>query len=310
MRKFFGKFLFLFVLIFLSIVIPNLLYINTNYWQGTVINPTEKFNHIPDNIQIANVGSSHGECGFDYREISNRGFNFALSQQYPLYDYLVLKQYVNQFDKNAVLLIPISYFHITSMKIDFKDHRARYYRFLSKENMDVYSEQEKILFTFIPVLTAGKTIKFIIKDRPPSSIYKTMTEQELIKDSIEKHGSWTAGTENTQEREKRAAHNKYLVSQIIELCYTKNIQPVLVTTPFTSILNNVYAEKTTWFFDDFYRFTHELQEAYHGLPCFDYSHDPRFENDFSLFRDCDHLGAEKFTAIVISDLQTSGLLSN
>jgi len=311
-KKLFGKFFFLFVLVFSSIAIPNLLYINTNYWQGTVINPTKKFSNIPDDIQIANVGSSHGECDFDYREISNKGFNFALSQQYPLYDYLVLKQYINRFDKNAVLLIPISYFHITTMKTDFKDHRARYYRFLSKENMDVYSEQEKILFTFVPVLTAGKTIEFIIKDRPPSSVYKTMTEPELIKDSIEKHDVWTTGAENAQEREKRSAHNKYLVSLIIELCYTNNIQPVLVTTPFTLMLNNVYAEKTPWFFESFHQFTRELQEAYPGLPYFDYSHDSRFENEFSLFRDCDHLnitGAEKFTAIVIADLQASGLLN-
>jgi hypothetical protein len=55
-----------------------------------------------------------------------------------------------------------------------------------------------------------------------------------------------------------------------------------------------------------------LQEAYPDLPYFDYSHDSRFENNFLLFRDGDHLntaGAEKFTAIVISDLQAGGLIS-
>jgi lysophospholipase L1-like esterase len=83
--------------------------------------------------------------------------------------------------------------------------------------------------------------------------------------------------------------------------------------PMTSILNNVYAERLPGFFDTYYRFTREICEKYPGLEFFDYSHDSRFVNDFSLFFDGDHLnayGAEKFTRIVVADLEASGLLGD
>ena len=315
MKKFLLNFSILIALLFSSIEILNFLYVKTNYWKANNVNELLKFEDIPDSISLANVGSSHGIASFDYINVPYQGFNFGLSSQCYLYDYLVLKQYINQFSKNAVLLIPISYFQITRIKTDFKDQRARYYRFLKKEYMDIYSVREKILFSFLPVLTAGDTFRFIYRDIdiPPRS--KFMTEPELIKYCTEKYRSWTTDDEHGhvfEAGEEGFVRNKFLISQIVEFCYAKDIQPILITTPITSILNDKYAEKSPGFFDTFYRFTRELLEAYPNLSYFDYSHDPRFENDFSLFRDGDHLniyGAEKFTAIVISDLQTSGLLS-
>jgi hypothetical protein len=314
MKKFLLNCLLLFMP-FLSLVgILNFLYIKTNYWQETIVNEVLKFKDIPEHIQLANVGSSHGIRSFDYNSVPCQSYNFSLSSQYFLYDYLVLKQYINRFNKGAVLFIPISYFQITRIKTDFRDQRARYYHFLAKKYMDFYSIQEKTLFARIPVLTAERdTLKFIIKDIPPIPEFKFMTETELIEYCIEKHKLWTTDSNNVFEAgEEGLTHNKYWVGQIIELCYANNIQPILVTTPITSVLNNIYMEKTPDFFDNFYRFTRELQETYPGLPYFDYSHDPRFEEDFSLFFDGDHLntiGAKKFTAIVMSDLQASGLFN-
>ena len=309
MKNFFGKSIVLFLLLISTIAFLNFLYTNTNYWKNNV---SSKFLDVPENIQLANVGSSHGINSFDYSDVSYRGFNFGLSDQRFLYDYAIIKQYAGKFDKNAVLLIPISYFEITQIKSNFKDQRARYYHFLDKENMDFYSIQEKILFTRIPVLTAGQTFKFIIKDQPPTPVLKVTKEPELTRHSINRHRKWTSDRRaDIENREKGFAHNKSLVSQIVEFCYAHDIQPVLITTPITSAMNNIFREKTPDFFDDFYRFTSELQEAYPSLPYLDYSHDPRFENDFSLFRDSDHLninGAKKFTSVVVSDLQTNGLL--
>lgn len=310
MRIFFCKTIVLFLLLFFTIAVLNFLYTNTNYWKNTVV--IEKFENIPEGIQLANVGSSHGERSFDYSDVPYRSINFALGSQWFLYDYAILKQYVNQFSRNGVLLILISYNQIFRIKTDFRDQRARYYRFLDKEHMDYYSIQEKILYTRVPVLTAGTTLKFIIKDQRPS-ITRTgvVKEPQLTRHAITRHRGWTAGISDVETREKRFAHNKSLVNQIIAFCYAHDIQPVLVTTPVTSVLNNIFWEKTPDFFDDFYRFTRELQEAYPSLLYLDYSHDPRFEDDLSLFSDSHHLnivGARKFTTVIISDLQTNGLL--
>jgi hypothetical protein len=297
-------------------MILNLLYIRSNYYKifvASEIEETIKFKNVPEDIQLANVGSSHGLLSFDYNNIPYKGFNFALNGQYFLYDYAILRQYVDRFCENAVLLIPISYFQITRIKLDFQDQRVRYYRFLRKKYMDFYSLQERLhYYDLVPVLTAGYTFKFIFEDVVPSDESIVMTESELVKYSIKKHESWTTDSEYVFDAGKEGfTYNKSLVSRIIECCYVHDIRPVLLTTPVTSVLNSIYNEKTPDFFDGFYRFINELQEVYPSLPYFDYSHDPRFENDFSLFKDGDHLnkaGAEKFTGIVITDLQTSGLL--
>ena len=310
MQKIFLKIIILFLLVFSSLTVFNLLYTRTNYWKNTVTNAISKFKNVPEGIQLANVGSSHGVHSFDYNDVPCQSFNFALGAQLYLYDYAILRQYADRFSKNAILLIPISYFQINLLKNDFSDQRARYYHFLDKEYMDFYSISEKMSLTFYPVLSAGITLKFIIKDE--QSTLKFLTEPELMSDGIAKHRNFTiGGNVGFDAGEDGFFHNKLLISQIIEFCYDHDIRPVLVTTPITSVLNDIFKEKTPAFFDNFYRFTRELQEAYPSLLYFDYSHDPRFENDFSLFRDSDHLnidGAKKFTAVVISDLQTRGLL--
>jgi hypothetical protein len=168
------------------------------------------------------------------------------------------------------------------------------------------------MFKYFPVLSAGDTLQFIVRDVPALDRYKFMTGSELIEYSEMKHESWTTDSESVYDAgEEGFQYNKRMLSQIIDFCYANDIQPVLVTTPITSILNNVYEEKSPDFFETFYRFSHELQEDYPSLLYLDYSHDPHFENEFSLFQDGDHLnaiGAKKFTETVIHDLQSSGII--
>lgn len=319
MKRFAVKCLLLFTPIFSFIVLLNFFYTRTNYYLQNIASDVQKFYNVPEHIQLANIGSSHGTESFDYSDVPYTCFNFALSSQRFFYDYAILKQYITRFEKNAVLLIPISYFQIIQKKIDFQDQRDRYYRFLAVKYMDSFSIKKKLLVS-LPVLTTSPNIliKYIVNDISPappiSPAFETMAEPELIEYCTAKHKAWTTGSEYGFEAEEKEGffYNKYLASQIVEFCYANDIQPVLITTPITSILNNIYTERSPDFFDTFHRFTRELQETYSGLLYFDYSHDPRFENDFSLFRNGDHLnilGREKFTAIVISDLQTSGLFS-
>jgi hypothetical protein len=312
MKKLIGKCLALFFFILSSIAVLNYLYIRTTYWKE---NDTKQFKNVPGNIQLANVGSSHGTESFDYTGIPYRTFNFALTGQRHVYNYAILKQYIEHFDKNAVLLIPISYFEITRIKLDFTDQRPRYYRFLDKQYIESYSFSEKLLFDLVPVLTAGNTITFIIKDQPLSAGKKiiTMTGTELINYCNETYKSWTTDAPGIgiEAGEEGFAYNRNWVIKIIELCHGHGIRPVLITTPITSILNTIYAEKSPDFFDTFHRFTREITDTYPSILYFDYSHDRRFEDDFSLFNDSNHLnilGAEKFTAIVISDLESRGLI--
>ncbi len=75
------------------------------------LNDTDKFLHVPTELQVINLGSSHGLNGFDYSEASIKGYNMALAAQGFYYDYRILKQYSSHLVDEAVVLLPISYFH-------------------------------------------------------------------------------------------------------------------------------------------------------------------------------------------------------
>ena len=100
-----------------------------------------------------------------------------------------------------------------------------------------------------------------------------------------------------------------MLSKIIDLCYENNIVPALVSTPIMDYLNGIFSE--TGFFETFYRFTYEMKKKYPSLLFFDYSHDEKYSNNWSLFNDPAHLnvtGAKVFTAEIIQNLKDNGLL--
>ena len=55
---------------------------------------TDKFQSVPDGIQVANLGNSHGARSFDYAQLREiTGFNFGLSAQPLPDDWAVLNYY-------------------------------------------------------------------------------------------------------------------------------------------------------------------------------------------------------------------------
>ena len=91
MKRFFFKFIMMILLVSISLLGMNQAYIHTNAFR--TMNNIEKFENIPDNIEICNLGSSHGQNSFVYYVIEEVGFNFALSSQDFYYDYQLLKKY-------------------------------------------------------------------------------------------------------------------------------------------------------------------------------------------------------------------------
>ena len=133
-----------------------------------------------------------------------------------------------------------------------------------------------------------------------------MTEAELQEYCQKKHDGWRKNEKGDEGYQLNLAE----VCQLIKFCLDNGLQPVLVTTPITTVLNDIYAEDED-FFTTFYNFIAEVQAQFPGVPYFDYSHDTDFSPKFELFTDGDHLnvyGARAFTARVVADLQNAGLL--
>ena len=313
MKRFLIKLIIFCVLTSILLILLNLRYVSTNYWKAE--NNVWKFNSVPDGIQLANLGSSHGAYGFLYDRFTKyKTFNFALDSQRYFWDYGILQQYSDNFVPGAVVLLPISYFGITARPKNYNDVRPRYYRFLEKEYFDMWSLQEWIQYFKLPVLSAGTNLMKCIKDISPENIdifnsrTTYMTEDELQEYCVKKHEHWT-NPEN-EKGEEGYRQNLEEVCQLVKFCLDNGLQPVLVTTPITTVLNDIY-EKDEDFFKTFYHFISDVQTQFPTVPYFDYSHDPEFSSNFELFADGDHLnvyGAREFTAHVVADLQEAGLL--
>lgn len=312
------KISFKLIMLFLPIIIVGLVlngqYIATNYWKAE--NNVWKFNSVPNDIQLANFGSSHGAYDFLYDEFPlYETFNFALDSQRFFWDYGILQQYIDYFAPEAVILLPVSYFSITSRPKNYDDIKPRYYRFLEKKYFDRWKLRDAIRYNYMPVLSAGVNILRCFKDIPVENVdifnkRTTFLEKEKLQEYCQqKHKSWT--NPEHEKGEEGYKQNLEEVCLLVDFCLKNGLRPVLITTPITTVLNDIYAQESPDFFPTFYRFIEDIQARFPSVPYFDYSHDQDFSPQIELFADGDHLnvyGAKKFTARVVEDLQVAGLL--
>ena len=312
MKRLILKLILLFVLVISTLAIVNQLYIRTNYWKAE--NNVNKFNDIPYNIELGNFGSSHGLYGFKYNKIQDiKTYNFALSSQPYYYDLQLLRKYIDHFEKNGVVIILISYFDITR-RPNYASYRSRYYRIVPISSLDFWSPWEAVCYNKFPILSAKLNILKIIHDVPVETMnpyYNRTTfmdEKNLYDYCIEKHKSWTS-----PEGEKGKIGYDMNISEIslmIDLCLAHELIPILITTPVTDVLNEIY-ENDIDFFPTFEQFSRDLTSKYEGLIYLDYSRNEKFSKNHEFFCDGDHLnnmGADAFTKQVISDLKQIGII--
>lgn len=316
MRRFLCKCALLIILSFGLVLLLNALYVRTNYWRSE--NYMNKFEDIPYNLELGNVGTSHTNWGINWQVVPEiRAWNFALNSQPYFYDYAVLNKYIEHFAEDAVVIIDLIYRECDRVIIDHSSYRARYYRILPKDDLDSWSRKEDFVYRLLPVLSAGNNQIKIVHDIPPEQMSPYFNRDsyldgdELYDFCVKRYKEFTTRQRTTTPQEDYA-ENIEKVSAIIDLCHAHRLRPVLITTPITDVLNAIYDEKTPEFFTTFRRFSADLCERYPDVPYFDYSHDKTFSARHELFTDGDHLnnaGAALFTKTLVADLRRAGILA-
>ena len=161
-----------------------LFYLDMMYEQkvSTGMSEVNVFNFVPHNIQLANVGSSHGQCAFSWDALAaERGyetFNFALTSQSFLYDYSLINMHKDDFSDGSILFIPVSYFSFNEEATDPADQEAisvRYYRILSPRYNPNYSLYKDLVTVRFPILSAGEEIFELF--RPPV-VFPSLSENK------------------------------------------------------------------------------------------------------------------------------------
>ena len=161
-----------------------LFYLDMMYEQkvSTGMSDVNVFNFVPHNIQLANVGSSHGQCAFSWDALAaERGyetFNFALTSQSFLYDYSLINMHKECVTEGSILFTPVSSFPFNEEATSPADQEAisvRYYRILSPQYNPDYSLYKDLVTVRFPVLSAGEEIFELFK---PPVIFPSLSENK------------------------------------------------------------------------------------------------------------------------------------
>ena len=293
--------------IILSIILGyiNHRYVNTEKYKS--MNGAAKLLNVPNNIEIANLGTSHGQYAFVYDELDEVGFNFAMPAQRLYYDEKILKKYINNFKEDADLIIPISYisFYLGYDNENFEEFNKMYYPILKAKDIKNLTLSNYLKYKALPILTAESNIKYaFIKD---NHVYEekveyrnyTISEEKM---EIEAKDTATRHLEFIEEERKNKEEFAKILDDIIKLSIENNINPVITTTPFTKYYNHYFSEE---FHEEFTSTINKVLEKYPDVQYLDYSHDERFLDHPEFFFDSSHLnltGGKYFTEIILSDL--------
>lgn len=278
---------------------------------------TEKFRDMPESIDIAVFGASHGAADFKETPEGAVMFNFALSSQTPQYDLAVLRQFQDRVSPGGLVILTVSYLspYWTDTEKQFQEKQPRYYRVLSPGNIVNVDRGRYWLERLSPLLTL----------EPKDLVSAFLVRPELIPTSDERSGHTQLSAEKLADEQNRIQRYHWpsispvypdvnpvmwaAFHDLLDLCQEKSWNAVLVTPPYLEDYSACFPEG---FYESFLLRMEALSREY-GVPYLDYSHDPSFAMRYDLYKDIDHLnleGAAVFDARFFADLQALGDGSN
>lgn len=274
----------------------------------------KKFESIPEDIQICNLGSSHGLFGYNYEDLEGKVtcFNFALESQSLSYDARILEYYKDRLISGGTVYITISYFSFFGVKEQdtqqFKEKNARYYKVLPKKLIKEYDYKEDFLMEY-PVLTSYLGVFHTLFGKSVDVMEQRWGEETAymldVKESAE--GAWERHfvIDKLDDERNRIVNDEEISAlyDIIKICRESGCTPILVTTPYLAEYTETVLSKSKGFIEDFNKIIKKIKEKT-GIQYMDYSNDIRFSDEYSLFMNADHLnkeGARKFTDILIKE---------
>lgn len=248
-------------------------------------------------VEIANVGSSHGAYDFVYDGLTQDGyscFNFGSVSQTYQYDLALLAEYGKHLDEGCVVFIPVSYFSFNNETVNATEAQAlsiKYYHCLSPKNIPNYDLYTDIVTTRLPILSAGEDLLKLLPTFSPSLKVFAAEPIEMDEAAVAEFANRAAMRFDRHFNNKEALflpeREEQLLS-LIDYCKKHELTPVLITTPFSVYYNTPVPED---FLDRFYGTINRIASDT-NVSYYDYSHDARFSENLTYFSDSDHLNAE------------------
>lgn len=282
--------------------------LNLRYMKTKSPDYLDKYDDIKSDIEISNVGSSHGLWGFCYEilEDNYHCFNFAMESQSLSYDYRLLEQYIENLKEGGTLFVTLSYFSFfwdEESQPDFEAKNTRYYRVLKPEYIKEYSVMNDICYHYLPVLGSQEGVLKILAKKGKGentgldNWERTAEDLDVLKNAEAAVKRHITENRNSAGELVRNPDEVAALYNIINLCKERDLRVVLITTPYLQEYND---QVPTDCLENFHTIIREIQ-CETNVEYYDYANDARFINNYKLFMNSDHLnkkGAIKFTSIL------------
>lgn len=305
--------IFMIPLVFVFLALEFLLDDSALYSSSAVYEKVSDYLEMKKNVRILVFGSSHADnvISDDYRPYV---FNMANQGQDLKYD-LFLLDLIEDINSVEVVVLTFSYFSFEYSEDKVWPYRVRDYldaqslrpaKNLFKFDDWLYDHSDLINYN----MSFNRIITYYCK-----RIFSSRNNQKSLSHSGEIASAPDRKNQKDldEDAENRAirVHSGYYntsfeviaqhIDKMINKCLLSKKKVVAVVPPFHRAYNTrISAERVKTF-----RQRMDWIHREYDICVLDYSHDPRFAEEDSLFVNCDHLnrvGARKFTEILIKDI--------
>ncbi len=278
---------------------------------------TEIFRDMPETVDIAVFGASHGREDFKFPPEGRTLFNFSMALQTPEYDLRLMREYQDRIRPGALVVLAVSPFFpfYTQPEEQFQEQQPRYYRILSPGNL---------IDPDLGLYLRGRLSPLLTEDF--EDVLSAFFEDEPLEPTIDEESGRSQMTPESAQNRKpnvfslQIAHveacfpeaNPALEEayrEMLALCQERGWRAVLAVPPYLKEYADCYTEFSPDYFGVMRGLLEPLAREY-GAAYLDYSRNPDFAGRYDYYRDMSHMnleGAEAFSRRFYADLEGLGL---
>ncbi len=241
----------IYIILFALLLLFGNTFVLRSRWYKSLFHDIRKFQAIPNDLQVVNLGSNSGIYAFDYSGLEMRGMNWAVGPQSLEFDKLILEQNNGCLTSGGIVIIPICPFSSLLGRYEKKEFYDKYHLILSAGEIPYYSVKTKwkmLFFLNVPIFYAAIhpksfILSFIKPSRNSALSINTLADKELQNDAKVRMNNWKKefgikepGAPLTVKQKETIAKNQEYLMDMIETCHKKDLYPLIVILPLTRYL--------------------------------------------------------------------------
>lgn len=298
------KILGCFIILILVEELCNYIFKGTKLYKRYLKDANKFVEGVPDNIEIACVGSGPGYHGISFENSGKKGFNFCTAPQNFEYGYKILRQYKDKLKKGCIIIIiimcPMSFGKNNSVKN--KNYSDKYYYFLDKDYIENYSAIKNFWLQRPLLVILIQRIKH----------YVNAVKRRVIKSKSSTHSTvsgWIAqfnlqdlkNPEQAKNHGQCFADKRAVLCEEIEFLKDNGFNPLFVVPPIPEVTRKEISEEFIQAFS-----TNNLVQVAEekDVPVFNYYDDERISQDMftgDIF--LNPQGRKSFSELLLKDIK-------